>query len=82
MRRLVELGLERVRLLADVYQVRRLDPFTHSLLERRAAAAVEFGLVGARRAARWLAEVERADAAGHFVLHLQLLRRGGDETAG
>lgn len=66
-RRLVELGLERVRLLADVYQVRRLDPFTHNLLERRASAAVEFGLVGARRAAGWLAEIERADAAGHFV---------------
>jgi ubiquinone/menaquinone biosynthesis C-methylase UbiE len=66
-RRLVELGLERVRLLADVYQARRLDPFTHDLLERRATAAVEFGLVGARRAARWLAEIERADAAGHFV---------------
>ncbi len=66
-RRLVELGLERVRLLADVYQVRRLDPFTHSLLERRATAAVEFGLVGARRAAGWLAVIERADAAGHFV---------------
>ena len=66
-RRLVELGLERVRLLADVYQARRLDPFTHNLLERRATAAVEVGLVGARRAARWLAEIERADAAGHFV---------------
>jgi hypothetical protein len=28
---------------------------------------VEFGLVGARRAAGWLAAIERADAAGHFV---------------
>ena len=28
--------------------------------------AEEFGLVGARRAAGWLAEIERADAAGHF----------------
>jgi len=66
-RRLVELGVERVRLLADVYQVRRLDPFTHSLLERRAANAVQFGLVSARGAARWVGEAERADAAGHFV---------------
>ena len=66
-RRLVGLGLERVRLLADVYQARRLDPFTHGLLERRAANAVEFGLVSARGAARWLADIERADAAGHFV---------------
>jgi ubiquinone/menaquinone biosynthesis C-methylase UbiE len=66
-RRLVEQGLERVRLLADVYQSRRLDPFSHGLLERRAANAVEFGLVSAGRAARWVAEIERVDAAGHFV---------------
>jgi ubiquinone/menaquinone biosynthesis C-methylase UbiE len=66
-RRLVELGLERVRLLTDVYQVRSLDPFTHDLLERRAANAVKFGLIGAARAARWMAAIERADAAGHFV---------------
>jgi ubiquinone/menaquinone biosynthesis C-methylase UbiE len=66
-RRLVELGMERVRLLADVYQVRSLDPFTHALLKRRADTAVRFGLVGAGRAARWLAAIERADAAGHFV---------------
>lgn len=66
-RRLVELGLERVRLLADVYQVRSLDPFTHGLLTRRAQLAQRFGLVGAGRAARWLAAIERADAAGHFV---------------
>jgi ubiquinone/menaquinone biosynthesis C-methylase UbiE len=66
-RRLVELGLERVRLLADVYQVRSLDPFTHGLLKRRARLAEKFGLIGAGRAGRWLAAVERADAAGHFV---------------
>ena len=66
-RRLVELGLERVRLLADVYQVRSLDPFTHALLQRRAEIAMRFGLIGAGRAARWLAAIERADAAGHFV---------------
>jgi SAM-dependent methyltransferase len=66
-RRLVELGLERVRLLADVYQVRSLDPFTHGLLKRRAQLAQQFGLIGAGRAAGWLATVERADAAGHFV---------------
>jgi ubiquinone/menaquinone biosynthesis C-methylase UbiE len=66
-RRLVELGLERVRLLADVYQARTLDVFSHNLLERRAANAVQFGLVSARRAAGWVAEVERANAAGHFV---------------
>ena len=76
-RRLVELGLERVRLLADVYQVRRLDSFTHDLLERRATAAVEFGLVGAHAATRWLAQIERADAAGHFVFTLNYYGAAG-----
>jgi hypothetical protein len=66
-RRLVQLGLERVRLLADVYQVRSLDPFTHSLLKRRTEIAMRFGLIGPRRAAGWLDAIERADAAGHFV---------------
>ncbi len=66
-RRLVELGLERVRLLADVYQVRSLDPFTHSHLRRRAELATRFGLIGPGAAARWLAAIEHADAHGHFV---------------
>jgi hypothetical protein len=66
-RRLVELGLERVRLLADVYQVRSLDPFTHSLLRRRTEIAMQFGLIGPGQAAGWLDAIERADAAGHFV---------------
>ncbi|HXA95088.1 MAG TPA: methyltransferase domain-containing protein [Candidatus Dormibacteraeota bacterium] len=66
-RRLIELGLTRVRLLVDVYQVRSLDPFTHALLQRRAETAVRFGLVSARSAAGWVAAIERADAAGHFV---------------
>jgi len=81
-RRLVELGLERVRLLADVYQVRRLDPFTHSLLDRRAAMAVQFGLVGARRAAGWLADIERADAAGHFVFTFNYYGAAGTRPRG
>jgi hypothetical protein len=29
---------------------------------------MQFGLIGPRRAAGWLAAIERADAAGHFVL--------------
>jgi ubiquinone/menaquinone biosynthesis C-methylase UbiE len=66
-RRLCELGLERVRLLADVYQTRRLDPFTHTLLQRRAEVAVRFGLVSPGGAARWVAAIERADAIGCFV---------------
>ena len=46
---------------------RTLDPFTHGLLKRRAQLATEFGLIGAGRAARWLAAIEAADAHGHFV---------------
>lgn len=66
-RRLVELGLERVRLLADVYQVRTLDAFTHGLLKRRTEIAMQFGLIGPRQAGGWLDAIERAAAAGHFV---------------
>jgi SAM-dependent methyltransferase len=65
--RLARLGLERVRLQTDVYQDIRLEPFTRLLLQRRADSAVRFGLVSARAAARWLAELERIAAAGEFV---------------
>lgn len=81
-RRLVALGLERVRLLADVYQVRSLDPFTHTLLERRARTAVQFGLVGAGSAARWLAAIERAEAAGHFVFTFNYYGASGTKPRG
>ena len=81
-RRLIELGLERVRLLADVYQTRTLDPFTHSLLRRRADLAMSFGLIGAGRAARWLAAIERADAAGHFVFTFNYYGAAGVKPRG
>ena len=81
-RRLVELGLEEVRLLADVYQVRSLDPFTHNLLKRRAEIARQFGLIGAGRATRWLAAIEHADAAGHFVFTFNYYGAAGVKPGG
>jgi SAM-dependent methyltransferase len=81
-RRLVELGLERVRLQADVYQARSLDPFTHNLLKRRAEIARQFGLIGPGRAARWLAAIERADAAGHFVFTFNYYGATGVKPSG
>src|SRR5258705_13821209 len=75
-RRLVELGLERVRLLADVYQVRSLDPFTHSLLKRRTEIAMQFGLIRPRQAGRWPDTLPRGDAGGPLRFTFQYLRGG------
>ncbi len=70
MRRLAEQGLTRLRLRTDVYQDTTYEPFTRGLIERRAKNAVEFGIVDARAAARWVAEVERSVAERRFFLTL------------
>lgn len=80
-RRLMRLGLGRVRLISDIYQATRLDPFTRSLLERRAQHAVEFGLVSARAAARWFAAIERADARGELVFTFNFYGAAGVKFA-
>ncbi|MBI4240088.1 MAG: methyltransferase domain-containing protein [Candidatus Rokubacteria bacterium] len=64
------LGLRRVRLSTDVYQDTRLEPWTKSMLERRAEHAVALGLVGERQARRWLETLEAQARAGSFVLTL------------
>jgi ubiquinone/menaquinone biosynthesis C-methylase UbiE len=61
-------GLERVRLLTDVYQDTTLEPFTKNFLERRAANAVRFGIVDEGVAQRWLDGFTGLVAAGGFVL--------------
>jgi ubiquinone/menaquinone biosynthesis C-methylase UbiE len=61
-------GLERVRLLTDVYQDTALEPFSKSFLERRAANAVRFGLVGPATAQAWLDGFTALVAEGAFVL--------------
>ena len=65
---LLDAGLERVRLLTDVYQDTTLEPFSKSFLERRAANAVRFGLVDAAAAQRWLDGFTALVARGRFVL--------------
>jgi ubiquinone/menaquinone biosynthesis C-methylase UbiE len=63
-------GLERVRLLTDVYQDTTLEPYTKSFLERRAENAVRFRIVEASTAERWLDAITALVAAGGFVLTL------------
>ncbi|MBI1848160.1 MAG: methyltransferase domain-containing protein [Candidatus Rokubacteria bacterium] len=61
-------GLERVRLLADVYQDITLAPYTRIWLERRATRAVEFGITDAATAQGWLDGFAAVVAAGAFVM--------------
>jgi ubiquinone/menaquinone biosynthesis C-methylase UbiE len=61
-------GLERVRLLTDVYQDTSLEPFSKSFLERRAENAVRFGIVTPAAAQGWLDGFTRLVAEGAFVL--------------
>jgi ubiquinone/menaquinone biosynthesis C-methylase UbiE len=62
-----EAGLERVRVLTDFYQDTTLEPWTKTFLERRAAYAVELGLVDASTAQAWLDGFTAMVAAGTFV---------------
>jgi SAM-dependent methyltransferase len=63
-----EAGLARVRLLTDFFQDTTLEPWTKTFLERRAAYAVEFGIVDAATAQKWLDGFTAMVAAGSFVL--------------
>ena len=63
-----EAGLERVRLLTDVYQDTALSAFSRAFLERRAENAVRFGIVDAPTAERWLDGFNEYLARGAFVL--------------
>jgi ubiquinone/menaquinone biosynthesis C-methylase UbiE len=61
-------GLERVRLLTDVYQDTTLEAYTKNFLERRAENAVRFGIVSPPSAQRWLDGFTRLVADRAFVL--------------
>jgi ubiquinone/menaquinone biosynthesis C-methylase UbiE len=65
-----EAGLERVRLLTDVFQDTTLTPWGKSFLERRAENAVRFGIVDAPTAQRWLDGFTALVSRGAFVLTL------------
>ena len=62
-----EAGLERVRVLTDFFQDTTLEPWTKTFLERRAEAAVRFGLVDAASAQKWLDGFTALVAEGGFV---------------
>jgi ubiquinone/menaquinone biosynthesis C-methylase UbiE len=74
-------GVERVRLVTDVYQDTRLGPYTWDFLERRAERAVAFGLVARPRARRWLETFRTLRAAGAFVLTLNFYGAVGEKSA-
>jgi SAM-dependent methyltransferase len=61
-------GLERVRLLTDVYQDTTLERYTHVWLERRATRAVELGVADAPSAQGWLDGFTRLVEDGGFVM--------------
>lgn len=61
-------GLERVKLLTDVYQDTTLEPYTKTFLERRAEHAVRFGLAAAGTVQGWLDGFTALAAAGDFVM--------------
>jgi SAM-dependent methyltransferase len=63
-----EAGLERVRVLADLYQDTTLTAFSRAFLERRAENAVRFGIVDAATAQRWLDGFNEYLARGAFLL--------------
>jgi ubiquinone/menaquinone biosynthesis C-methylase UbiE len=65
---LLAAGLERPRLLTDIFQDTTLTPFSKAFLERRAANALRFGIVDARGAQRWLDGFTALVARGSFVL--------------
>jgi hypothetical protein len=60
-------GLEQVRLRAEVYQETSLTPYMQAFLGRRAENAVRFGLVDAAEAQRWLDGITAMDTEGSFV---------------
>jgi ubiquinone/menaquinone biosynthesis C-methylase UbiE len=61
-------GLQKVRLLTDVYQDTELSPYTKTFLERRAENAVRFGLADAPAVQGWLDGFTELVARGAFVL--------------
>ena len=75
-------GLEDVRLLTDVYQDTTLEPFAQSFLERRAANAVNFGIVDAATAQRWLDGLTELVGRGEFVLTFNYYGAVGVKPAG
>jgi SAM-dependent methyltransferase len=62
-----EAGLDDVRVLTDVYQDTKLEPYTKNFLERRAEHAVRFGIVDAPTAQRWLDGFTELVERGAFI---------------
>ena len=74
-------GLERVRLLTDIYQDTTLAPYTKTFLERRAERAVTWGIVDAATAQHWLDGFTALVAAGAFVMTMNYYGAVGEKPA-
>ena len=74
-------GLERVRLLTDIYQDTTLTPYTKTFLERRAERAVTWRIVDAAAAQRWLDGFTALVAAGAFVMTMNYYGAVGQKPA-
>ena len=74
-------GLERVRLRTDVYQDATLEPYTKGFLERRAELAVQYGIIDAPTAQRWLDGFTALVADGAFVMTMNYYGAIGDKPA-
>jgi ubiquinone/menaquinone biosynthesis C-methylase UbiE len=72
-------GLEHVRLRTDVYQDTTLTPFSKIFLERRAENAVQFGIVDAATAQKWLDGFTALVAEGAFVLTMNYYGAVGEK---
>lgn len=70
-------GLDRVRLLTDVYQDTALAPYTQRFLEHRAENAVKLGIVDAATAQHWLDAITDSARGGRFVMTLNFFGATG-----
>jgi SAM-dependent methyltransferase len=77
-----EAGLERVRVQPDFFQDTTLEPWTKTFLERRAALAVQLGLVDAATAQKWLDGFTALVASGGFVFTMIYVGAAGVKPAG
>jgi SAM-dependent methyltransferase len=65
---LIDAGVQRVKLLTDVYQDTELGSYSRTFLERRAENAVRFGIAYPGAVQEWLDGFTELAASGKFVM--------------
>jgi SAM-dependent methyltransferase len=74
---LVAAGLQRIRLVTDVYQDTTLEPYTQTFLLRRAEHAVKLGVVSASAAQTWLDGFTHLARIGGFLMTMNFYGAAG-----